>query len=52
MSRLDEDEHLEVHWRTPAELAAMIRAGEIPDSKTLAALMRASVAGLIAFPVP
>lgn len=50
MSRLDEDEHLEVHWRTPAELAAMIRAGEIPDSKTLAALMRASVAGLLILP--
>jgi ADP-ribose pyrophosphatase len=48
--RPDEDEHLEVHWRTPAELATMIRAGEIPDSKTLAALMRASVAGLVAFP--
>ncbi|HXF08017.1 MAG TPA: NUDIX hydrolase [Candidatus Acidoferrales bacterium] len=50
--RPDADEHLEVHWRTPAELAAMIRAGEILDSKTLAALMRASVAGLIALPAP
>lgn len=49
-SQPDADEHLEVHWRTPAELAAMIRTGEIIDSKTLAALMRASVTGLVAFP--
>ena len=48
--RPDADEHLEVHWRTSSELAAMIRAGEILDSKTLAALMRASVAGLLILP--
>ena len=48
--RPDADEHLEVHWRTPAELTAMIRAGEVVDSKTLAALMRASVGGLLILP--
>jgi ADP-ribose pyrophosphatase len=46
----DEDEHLEVHWVTPAALSAMIRSGEILDSKTLAALMRACLAGLLTLP--
>jgi ADP-ribose pyrophosphatase len=46
----ESDEHLEVHWVEPAALTAMLRAGELVDSKTLAALFRAALAGVLPMP--
>lgn len=43
-------EHLEVHWVDPAALSAMLRSGELVDSKTLAALLRAALAGVLPMP--
>jgi hypothetical protein len=46
----ENDEHLEVHWVDPAALSAMLCSGEIVDSKTLAALLRAALAGVLPMP--
>lgn len=46
-SHPDEDEFLTLERRTPAELEAMMAAGELPDGKTLAALALAKAKGLL-----
>lgn len=46
----ESDEHLEVHWIDPAALTDMLRSGEILDGKTLAALLRAGLAGVLPMP--
>lgn len=46
----ESDEHLEVNWVDPAALSAMLRSGELVDSKTLAALLRAALAGVLPMP--
>ena len=43
----DEDEFLTLERRTPAELEAMMAAGELPDGKTLAAFALAKAKGLL-----
>jgi ADP-ribose pyrophosphatase len=42
----ENDEHLEVHWLDSASWTAMIRSGEILDSKNVADLLRAGLAGV------
>ena len=47
VSHPDEDEFLTTERRTPAELEAMMAAGELPDGKTLAAFALAKAKGLL-----
>lgn len=46
-SHPDEDEFLTLERRTPAELEAMMAAGQLPDGKTLAAFALARARGLL-----
>lgn len=46
----ESDELLEIHWVEPAALIALLCSGEIVDSKTLAALLRAGLAGVLPMP--
>ena len=47
MAHPDEDEFLTVERRTPAELVALMAAGELPDGKTLSAYTLAKAKGLL-----
>ena len=46
-SHPDEDEFLTVERRTPAQLEALMAAGDLPDGKTMAALAIARAKGLL-----